>query len=122
LCENQGYYWINNSNYPALYSFTDDSLGSTPEGFNPSVDEGIKSEIIASLDGHFNVLNLSDYSESKGFHVNTTFSPVTQGIVEFWIRAENNFYFNTFHLGSNGTQVLWASLYNYSFTYYDTSY
>ncbi|MBD3312143.1 DUF2341 domain-containing protein, partial [archaeon] len=56
-CEAEGLVWVNNSNYPATYSFTDDGVGSSPEGWLLNNDTAII--VVHSEDGYGKVIEMS---------------------------------------------------------------
>ncbi len=87
-CESGGFIWLNNSNYPATYSFTDDAVGSTPSGWTAS---GISSSAYLNVTNFFNghqkvVKSVDDDSASCPYLYNT-FSAQTQGVVELFMFA-----------------------------------
>ncbi|NVM28851.1 MAG: hypothetical protein HWN65_08405 [Candidatus Helarchaeota archaeon] len=69
--------------YNGTYSFTDDDVGSTPDGWSCSGE----IQVIATLDGHSKVVELigvvgSDYGTND-------FPDTATGTVEFWVRSND---------------------------------
>lgn len=98
-CENSGFTWLENSNYPATYSFTDDAVGSIP--INWSVRDGVSAEIVKSHKGHSNVLKTESISYGA---VTLPIPDYTRGVDEFWIwinEAEGASGYYNFYVSNN---------------------
>jgi len=75
--------------YEASYSFTDDAIGSIPNGWND--DSGFPNEVsvIEGLDGHNKVLQYND-TAILGASTFLNIPEATNGIIEFWVRTTAN--------------------------------
>jgi len=90
LCKSQGYTWINGSDYPATYSFTNDAVGSNPAGW---ISEG-SNTVLGSIGGHNKVI----YQATGTTHITNEFTKQAgTGTIEFWLRHGQN---NQDHSGS----------------------
>jgi len=75
--------------YPATYGFENDLVGNDPYGWTVFEPGSQNVEIISSLDGHNNVLEMFDTESGSGAQAqaNTSFVPQTSGIIEYWYRT-----------------------------------
>ena len=82
----------NTGDYLGLYSFTEDSVGSNPNGW--TVSEGVNTycDVIANSDNHRKVVELWDSNSGGIVMMQDSISRVA-GTVEFWVRA--NYISNT---------------------------
>jgi len=87
--ENKTYTEPMSGYYPATFGFENDLVGYDPYGWAVS-EPGLQTvEVISSLDGHNNVLELFDTESGSGAQsiANNSFAPQTSGIIEFWYRT-----------------------------------
>jgi len=105
--------------FPATHDFRDDTVGADPSGW--TVDEaGGTINVIASLEGHKKVVELDDTNGEDDVILSQTISR-TNGIVEFWIRIDENNK-QTFFFIQDGTynhviDLLWQN--DGNLQYYD---
>ncbi|MDD4353955.1 MAG: DUF2341 domain-containing protein, partial [Candidatus Nanoarchaeia archaeon] len=108
-CESGGYTWMDNSNYPATYSFTDDAIGSFPTGWTVSDSCAVCDSKIIDYLSHKKVLKINDNSGSDSYVINKIFSsPSNNGSIEFFILNTNitssdNFKGGIVFQGNSGT-------------------
>jgi len=91
LCKSQGYIWINGSDYPGTYSFTDDAVGSNPAGwvFNSLASTSVTVE--SGINNYNKVMKIYDASTTGTYlYINQSFaSPQINGTVEFWVYKDS---------------------------------
>jgi concanavalin A-like lectin/glucanase superfamily protein/uncharacterized protein DUF2341 len=81
-CESSGFTWLENSNYPATYSFTDDDFGTIPSDWlGISGISGIENY----LDDHNKIYRITNFTSPSAFRQTFT-SAKNNGIIEYWIR------------------------------------
>ncbi len=81
-CEALTHDWINNTNYPGTYSFTDETVGTTGTniGFIDFIEGGTNVvEVINNWGGHNKVINFTE-----NYYIGNDFSNVVTGTIEFW--------------------------------------
>ncbi|MHA2096962.1 MAG: LamG-like jellyroll fold domain-containing protein, partial [Candidatus Hodarchaeales archaeon] len=87
--QNTTYNELMSGYYPSTYGFENDRVGDDPYGWTVS-EPGLQNvEIISTLDGHNNVLEIFDTESSttaQAFASNN-FAPQTSGTIEFWYRT-----------------------------------
>ena len=76
-------------NYPATYSFTNDAIGTNlPDEWSYSHAMILYGGIIAEMDGHNKVMNISKVS-GNNYGIKQIFSSQSNGIVDLWIYKED---------------------------------
>ncbi|MBD3312562.1 hypothetical protein GF352_03875, partial [archaeon] len=83
-CESQGYTWLNGSDYPATYSFTDDCVGCDPEGWTVDESGGVVS-ILSFIGSHNRVAALED-TNANSVYLYDDFTARESGTVELFMR------------------------------------
>ncbi len=78
---------VYNGTYSGLYSFTDDTVGSEPEGWISSHPVGSEIEVLESIGNHKKVVRLRDTNPTIGTICSNNFVPQTEGVIEFWYQS-----------------------------------
>ncbi|MFX1256670.1 MAG: hypothetical protein ACFFAN_02340 [Promethearchaeota archaeon] len=90
---NKGYYTyidaVGYSRNRIIYSFTQDQIGSNPDGWTIDESGGIVN-VIAGIDGHSKVLELFDTNPCYYVEAVQQFAAQTSGTVEFYFRVGNS--------------------------------
>ncbi len=81
-----GYSW---DGYNGTYSFTDDIIGTEPEGWVSDNGVDCTTTIIDQLDGHQKVLNINDSNNSDYAEIYNSFSAQITGSIEWWQYSTN---------------------------------
>jgi parallel beta-helix repeat protein len=100
--ENKTYTAPMSGYYPATYGFENDEIGSKPEQWEIRANgsSNFEVEVIKSLDGHANVVEIDDYNTESGkFPGIMQYSsfPRTFGTIEFWVRFNSTYDWVEFH-------------------------
>jgi len=90
---NQTISWTLNDDSPidylGLYSFTTDSVGTTPAGWTTTVPSGNNVQVVAGMEGHNKVVRISaitdGYPTLTPVVLSNAFTPHTSGTISFWM-------------------------------------
>ena len=118
FCEFKTYSWINNSHYPATYSFTDDAVGTNlPSGWSGG-DAGAGNSYVGVAEyfkSHGKVLDVFDDSigASNAWWSQSWGTTRTQGVVDFWLNipaSGNDFAIGLYDGSSPGPLIgVWTT-------------
>ncbi|GAG83059.1 unnamed protein product, partial [marine sediment metagenome] len=74
--------------YPATFGFENDIISAPPQGLISEEGAGTTIQVIDQLDGHNKITELFDGASGTPNYANLshTFSPKSNGIIEFWFR------------------------------------
>jgi len=90
--------------YEATYSFTDDEIGTNPNGWTVNESYGT-IKVINSLDKHNKVVEIYDNS-NEGYNVmNDTSMVQSSGTIELWMRTSDSEKTNNLWLSDGGGQT-----------------
>ncbi|MFX1277745.1 MAG: hypothetical protein ACFFAT_22225 [Promethearchaeota archaeon] len=110
--------------YSGTYSFENDDVGSSPEGWTDYSDPNCRAQIISSLSDHNKVLELYDGSSSGEAEIVNYFNGQTTGTIEYWWRISDAWCTSRLYI-NDGTKwdnsVCFFVECNH-FYYYDTDY
>ncbi len=116
---------INNGNYTATYDFLDDTVGQNPSNWAITGEPTQGTiDIISNLDGHNNVLELHDSSDTgrpRAFQLfSGGFGFPTYGTLDFWMRTDDATDSSQVILGDGGTlSAIYLVIESDKFQYYD---
>ncbi len=84
------YRFYENGVYCGTYSFTDDTVGGLPAEWDSWEGDYCDVEVIESVDGHANVVELFDTAPgpTANARIENSFSPQSNGTIEFWVRRD----------------------------------
>jgi concanavalin A-like lectin/glucanase superfamily protein/uncharacterized protein DUF2341 len=102
-CESSGFTWLENSNYPGTFSFSDDEIGDFPSGWNVGESAG-EINILSSLDNHNKIVELYDVNQSAFWFYNN-FTGQTIGTIEAWIKVTDVIKESKFYILSDGPYI-----------------
>ena len=107
--------------YPGTYGFENDENGAQPIRWVDNGDGGTM-QVVASQDGHKNVVHLDDtnYGNYIGM-VNDFESPQNSGTLEWWIWTNDVVETNTFRFYDSDSQIILAKIDSNSIWYYSTT-
>lgn len=112
--------------YNGTYSFTYDSNGNLPVGWNARSGSGCSTNVYSYLSGHDKILDVYDNSASTYAGVDVPFSSgQSTGTVEYWVMTTNNNYVMDIFLSQDydATEYgLHFSIRSGYFQYYDGSF
>lgn len=107
--------------FPALYSFTDDSIGSNPAGWSCTEPSGTSIQVISSLGEHNKIVELYDNSGSNQFQFTNSFSAQTYGTMEFWFRTTDSTKQFTLYIRDGTNEACDYDINDGYFRYYTSS-
>jgi len=83
-------------NYRGTYSFEDDTIGGNPDNWEVYEGTGSSTNILGSLDGHNNIIEISTTTTGSGHYADAAqeFSEQTYGTIEFWWRGTDVDYYH----------------------------
>lgn len=116
---------INSENYTATYDFLDDTVGQNPSNWAITGEPTQGTiDIISNLDGHNNVLELHDTSDTgrpRAFQFfSGGFGFPTYGTLDFWMRTDDATDSSQVILGDGGTlSAIYLVIESDKFQYYD---
>ena len=89
FCEYNNYDWLNNSNYPATYSFTDDADDASPAGWTLP-GGSYTGKVVSEYDSHGKVFMVEDQGTSGSVIISQLWgSTQANGTIDFWIYPVN---------------------------------
>lgn len=93
--ENKTYLRPINGYYPATYGFENDTIGSEPSGLDKSVDAGCSLQVIGEIDGHKNVVEFDDQSNTgrAEFIIENSYWAASNTFEFYWRVTDASNYF-----------------------------
>ena len=88
-------------------------------GYSIDLDWNTNIQIVNELDGHTNVMNISDNSNTQNIKVGLEqFTAQTSGIIEYWIRTTDTNDYNYMYLDGDGGASVYTAILQNQFAYY----
>jgi len=117
---------MENGIYYGTYDFNDEEIGTNGTNLNyveiDNSDSNCLVQIISSVGGHKNVLELSDESAEGRVDIYNNFTTAQNyGNIEFWVRTTNSTLPTIWSVADGGTNLLRLSIENSVLRYYDGS-
>ncbi|MFX0041270.1 MAG: zinc ribbon domain-containing protein [Candidatus Hodarchaeota archaeon] len=119
--ENKTYTGPMSGYYPATYGFENDEIGSYPEEWIIYNTGGGTMSVIESIDGHNNVLELHDTSNTALLSTGTAFSQQSYGTIEYYMRSSDSSQQTTLRIIRPGGQLFRFGIIANDFYYNDGS-
>ncbi len=93
--ENKTYTEPMSGYYPATYGFENDTIGSEPSGVDKSVDAGCSLQVIGEIDGHKNVVEFDDQSNTgrAEFIIENSYWTASNTFEFYWRVTDASNYF-----------------------------
>jgi len=119
--ENKTYIGPMSGYYPGTYGFENDNIGNVPSNWSDNSGSDCSVQVIDSLDGHNQVLDCYDNSDSNISAIENNFSNQSYGTIEFWIRTTNSTAYTDIDFLIEGTQVFTFIIQLDKFNYWNGS-
>ncbi|MFX0083727.1 MAG: hypothetical protein ACFE94_18405 [Candidatus Hodarchaeota archaeon] len=119
--ENKTYTKPMNGYYPGVFGFENDDIGNFPANWTDNSGLNCSVQVIGSLDGHNNVIDGYDNSDSAIFSIEDTFDPQSSGTIEFWVRTNDTTYYTNVDFTQGGLTLFNFVIEIDKFRYYNGS-
>lgn len=109
------------NNYPATFSFENDTIGSNPNNFTVIEQAGTSINVFDYLDGHKNIVEINDTHTSNYAYMYNEFNEQNNGSIELYSRLNTELRLNEILLQNETNKILGIRMLQNKFQYYDSS-